>query len=79
MCLTIPGMVVDIKGKNKEDVVVDYGFEKREVKNIMIKRLKIGDYVIVSNKMVLQIIPEKQAEAQLKEISKLVDKGKINK
>ncbi len=74
MCLSIPGLVVKISGKNKEDVVVDYSSEKREVKNILLKNLKVGDYVIVSNKIVIEIVPAKKAEAQLKELKKLEKK-----
>lgn len=71
MCLSIPGLVVKISGKKKEDVTVDYGSEKREVKNIMLKNLKVGDYVIISNQMVIQRIPEKEANRQLEAMKKI--------
>jgi len=56
MCLAIPGKVVEIDG---EDVIVDYITEKREVKTLLDVRL--GDYVIVGGKMILEKVPETDA------------------
>ena len=57
MCLAIPGKVFEI---NKDEVIVDYGFEKRRVHKLI--DVDIGDYVIVKEKFVVQKIDRKQAE-----------------
>ncbi|MGD9276121.1 MAG: HypC/HybG/HupF family hydrogenase formation chaperone [Candidatus Pacearchaeota archaeon] len=62
MCLAIPGRVIEIKEDGS--CVVDYVFEKREAK-IFISDIKLGDYVIVSNKIVVMKIPEEQAKEYL--------------
>lgn len=62
MCLAIPGRVVEIKeGK----AIVDYGKEKREA-NVINDEIKVGDYVVVQNKLILQSVPEKQALESIK-------------
>lgn len=63
MCLSIPGKIVEAKG---DDVVVDYGAEKREAKNFI--DAKLGEWVIISNKIVVIKVPEEQAEAYLDSI-----------
>jgi hydrogenase expression/formation protein HypC len=63
MCLAIPGKIVEIK----EDVaVVDYGSEKREAR-IVSKDVdfKVGDYVIVSAKVVSEKVDEEQVKGWL--------------
>ena len=66
MCLAIPGKIIEIK----DDVaIVEYGKEKREAK-LLEKNLKVGDYVIVQNKFVMQKVPEKEALEALKLFSK---------
>ncbi len=62
MCLAFPGKIVEIKG---EDAVVDYGDEKREAR-LLNKDIKLGDYVVVQNKLILQKVPEKQALEAIK-------------
>ena len=62
MCLAIPGKIVSIKGNM---ATVDYGPEKREADCSFIKT-KIGDYVIIQNKIVVEKIPEKEAIQALK-------------
>jgi hydrogenase expression/formation protein HypC len=57
MCLAIPGKVVEIAGEN---AIVDYEGEKREAR-LLNENIKIGDYVVVQNKLILQKVPEKQA------------------
>ena len=58
MCLSIPGKVIKI---NKDgDCIVDYVAEKRTAK-IFTKDINLGDYVIVSNKVVVMKIPKDQA------------------
>jgi len=62
MCLAIPGKVIKI---NKENAIVDYLGEKREV-NCSLVDCKIGDYVIVQNKFIMQKVPEKEALKSIK-------------
>lgn len=64
MCLAIPGKIVEMKG---EKVIVDYGSEKREAR-IVDGKYKIGDYVIVSAKVVVEKVDEKQVEKWLEMI-----------
>ncbi|GBE19599.1 MAG TPA: HypC/HybG/HupF family hydrogenase formation chaperone [Candidatus Pacearchaeota archaeon] len=56
MCLAIPGKIIEI---NDDKVIVDYGKEKREAKALF--KVKKGDYVIVTQKFVINIIPENEA------------------
>ncbi|MFA5857026.1 MAG: HypC/HybG/HupF family hydrogenase formation chaperone [Candidatus Pacearchaeota archaeon] len=58
MCLTIPGKVIEI-GTNR--FVIDYLSTKREV-NISLVDVKIGDYVIVSNKIIISKVNKDQAK-----------------
>lgn len=62
MCLAIPGKIVKIEGEN---AVVDYGSEKREAR-LLNPEIKLGDYVVVQNKLILQSIPKKQALESIK-------------
>lgn len=65
MCLMIPGKIIKItKGK----AIVDYGKEKREA-GIVEKGYKVGDYVIVQGRVVVQKVPQKEAIAALKNYS----------
>lgn len=58
MCLSIPGKVVEIKENG--DCVVDYEVEKRDAK-IFTDDIGLGDYVVVSNKIVVMKVPKDQA------------------
>jgi len=51
MCLAIPGKIIEIDNKNNK-FLIDYQTEKREV-NMSLVDVKIGDYVIVSNKIII--------------------------
>jgi hydrogenase assembly chaperone HypC/HupF len=57
MCLAFPGKIVSI---NKDMAIVDYEAEKRKAK-LIDKKLKVGDYVIVQGKIVIEKIPTKDA------------------
>jgi hydrogenase assembly chaperone HypC/HupF len=59
MCLSIPGKIVVI-GENR--FVIEYPKEKRVVNLNIVDDLKIGDYVIVSNKIIIAKIPKDDAE-----------------
>jgi hydrogenase expression/formation protein HypC len=58
MCLAIPGKVIEIKRDGS--CIVDYEAEKRTA-TIFTDDIKVGDYVIVSNKVVVMKIPKDQA------------------
>jgi len=69
MCLAIPGKIVAKKGKS---VTVDYGSEKRQA-NIIDGKYKVGDFVIVQGKIVVDKVPVAQVKKWhgfLKETSK---------
>jgi hydrogenase maturation factor len=65
MCLSIPGKVIEIKENG--ECIVDYETEKRTGK-ILTKDIKIGDYVILSNKIVVMKVPKEQAQDYLNAI-----------
>ncbi|MCF7910290.1 HypC/HybG/HupF family hydrogenase formation chaperone [Candidatus Pacearchaeota archaeon] len=65
MCLAIPGKVIEIKEDGS--CIVDYETEKREAK-IFTDDIKLGDYVIVSQKIIINKVPEEKARAFLNEI-----------
>jgi len=58
MCLSIPGKIIEIKEDGS--CVVDYVAEKRTAK-IFTDDINMGDYVIVSNKVVVMKVPKDQA------------------
>lgn len=58
MCLTIPGKIIEIK---EDSFIIDYVSEKREAIAGVID-VKMGDYVIVSNKIIIKKIPEDNAK-----------------
>ena len=62
-----PGLVVRIHGKDHEEVDVDYGGETVKVNN-MLKHIKVGDYVIVNDGLVIEILTEHEAEKRMKQI-----------
>lgn len=54
MCLAIPGRIIKIK---KDLALVDYGKEKIQAK-IIRGNYKIGDYVLVQSKIVVEKLPK---------------------
>lgn len=67
MCLSIPGKVIEIK---KGEITLDYGIEKRKIKMSLIEDLKIGDYCIVSNKIIIAKLSEEKAKKFIEAINK---------
>jgi len=61
MCLAIPGKVIKIDTK-KQTAIVDYEAEKREVSIAILPDVKVGDYVLVQAKMIVQTLEKKEAE-----------------
>ena len=58
MCLAIPGKIVAKKGKT---VTVDYGTEKRTAV-VVEGDFKVGDFVIVQGKIVVDKVPAAQVK-----------------
>ncbi len=65
MCLSIPGKVVEIK---EDKIIIDYGSEKREATNSVVD-IKIGDYVIINNKVIINKLEENEAKRFLEIIN----------
>ena len=59
MCLSLPGKIKSIKN-NK--FFIDYETQKVEVNNSLVKGLKVGDWVLVQNKFIVQQFTERQVE-----------------
>ena len=64
MCFAYPGKIVGIKG---DSATVDYGSEKRTAKLIE-RKYKVGDYVVVQGKVVIEKIPTRDAVKWLETI-----------
>jgi len=62
MCLAVPGKILEIRDNI---AIIDYIDEKREA-DCSILDCKVGDYVIVSNKVVIDKIEKKEAIESLK-------------
>jgi hydrogenase assembly chaperone HypC/HupF len=61
MCLQVPGKVIKIE-KNKASI--DYGIEKR-IAHVADIRPKIGNWVIVVGKFIVDVVPEDTAKVSL--------------
>ncbi len=66
MCLAIPGKVLAING---DTAIIDYEAEQREAGTALVPDVKVGDYVLVQAKMIVQVIPEAEAKAALDTIT----------
>ena len=62
MCLAIPGKVKAIVG---ETATIDYDVEEREAGTMLVPGVKVGEYVLVQAKMIVQVIPEQEAKDAL--------------
>ena len=62
MCLTIPAKVISLE-KNK--ATVDFVGKKQKVDTQLVK-VKVGDYVMVSNGFAIKKVNKKEAEEILK-------------
>ncbi len=71
MCLVIPGKVKSVAG---EKAIVDYEVEEREVGTALVPDVKVGEYVLVQAKMIVQVIPEEEAKAALETIKEAGEK-----
>ena len=61
MCLQVPGKVIKVE-ENK--VIIDYDIEKRQALIADIKP-KVGDWVIVVGKFIVDLVPEDDAKFSL--------------
>lgn len=59
MCLTIPKKVID-KKENGFYILEKRGGEKQEARSIV--KIKIGDFALTQNNIIIQKISKKQAE-----------------
>ena len=69
MCLGIPGKIIKI-GKDHA-AEVDFGGITRKVQLDLMKKAKIGEYVIVHAGFAIQVIPRKDALETLKILSEM--------
>jgi hydrogenase expression/formation protein HypC len=71
MCLAVPGRIIRIEGKI---ATIDYGMQtrKREAQLLEPKGFRVGDYVIVQQKIVVQKIPCKEALKSIKAWKKVI-------
>lgn len=63
MCLTIPGKIIEI---GEDRYVIEYSGENRVVNISIVKDLKVGDYVIVTHKIIIAKLTKEDAEKALK-------------
>lgn len=58
MCVAAPGKVIEINGDN---AVIDYNSNKITA-NKGIVDVKVGDYVLVHAGLIIQVLPDEEAE-----------------
>jgi hydrogenase assembly chaperone HypC/HupF len=68
MCLAIPGKVLKIDAK-RHVATIDYEAEQREAGTALLPDLKVGEYVLVQARMVIQRVPAREAKAALRTIA----------
>lgn len=68
MCLAIPGKIIEVDEEG--NCVVDYEIEKRDAK-IFGEGFGVGDYVVVSNKVVVMKVPEDEAVEWLNAVKEI--------
>jgi hydrogenase assembly chaperone HypC/HupF len=67
MCLAIPGKVIKID-KRYGTATVDYEAERRQAGTLLFPDVKVGDYVLVQAKMIVQKVPAQEARQFLKRV-----------
>lgn len=63
MCLSLPGKIVKIKD---QIATIDYNGEQREASTLLLPDVKVGEYVIVSSQVIMQVVPEEEAKKTIK-------------
>ncbi len=67
MCVASPGKIVEING---DTAVIDYNSNKVKV-NKGIVDCKIGDYVLVHAGLIIQVLPEDEAQNMIELFNEL--------
>ena len=67
MCLTIPAKIISLE---KDKAIVDFVGKKQRV-DIQLIKVKVGDYVIVSNGFAIKKVELKEAQEILKIIKEV--------
>ncbi len=62
MCISIPGRVVAIRDFEAE---IDVLGARRTARTILVPEVEVGDYVLTSAGLVMQIMDEEEAEASI--------------
>lgn len=62
MCISIPGRVVAIQGYQAE---IDVLGARRTARTILVPEVDVGDYVLTSAGLVMQVLDEDEAQASL--------------
>jgi len=63
MCFATPGKVIKLKGKI---ATIEMPQHRHQVDTSLLKNVKIGDYLLVHQKMAINKIPRKEAQKILK-------------
>lgn len=58
MCVAAPGKIIEISGN---DAIIEYSSNKTHA-NIGVVDAKVGDWVLVHAGLVIQVLPENEAE-----------------
>ena len=67
MCLTIPAKVISLE---KDKATVDFNGREQKV-NTQLTKVRVGDYVMISNGFIIKKVNKKEAEEILKVLKKL--------
>lgn len=63
MCLSVPGKVASIDENGL--ALVDYSGVVREASTALLPSVRVGDWVIISSKMIMQTVDEEEAKKVL--------------
>lgn len=66
MCLSIPGKISKI---DKIGFEIDYGKEKVKIVNSLVNGLKVGDWVLVQNRFIINRLDKKEFDMFFKNLN----------
>lgn len=72
MCVAAPGRIIEIKNR---DATIEYASNKTHA-NIGIVDAKVGDWVLVHAGLVIQVLPEDEANYMIELFNDLEELGK---